>query len=420
MRISRAIAQQMEHSSWIRRMFETGVQLRRERGAENVFDYSIGNPDVEPPDAVIAALRRIVAENRPRSHSYMPNAGYPKVRATLARRLAERSGIPFTGDDILMTNGAAGAINTILKAILDPGDEVMVLTPYFPEYRFYIENHAGRMVLVETGEQFQPDPARIAAALTPRTRALILNSPNNPTGVIYSEAVLRAVNRVLPDPVLVICDEPYRPLTFDGAVTPEAVRIFDRAVIAWSWSKAMAIPGERIGYLALPPHLPGIAQLRGACTVANRILGFINAPAIWQWVVGAEPEATVDVAQYQAKRDLLCDALQSMGYDAPRPQGAFYVWAKTPTADDTEFIGMLQEEGILAVPGIGFGRTGFMRLSLTIPRDAIERSLPGFERALRKALAGSQQDGAEIANERTGYRKTTRSSMEISAPSDPW
>ena len=332
MRISRAIAEQMESSSWIRRMFEIGLQLRRERGAENVFDYSIGNPEVEPPEAVIAALRAAVAENRPRSHAYMPNAGYRDVRATLARRLAERTGIPFTGDDLLMTNGAAGAINVILKAILDPGDEVLVLSPFFPEYRFYIENHGGRMVLVETGADFQPDPERIAAALTPRTRALILNSPNNPTGVIYSEAALRAVNRVLPDPVLVICDEPYRPLTFDGAVTPEAVRIFDRAAIAWSWSKAMAIPGERIGYLALPPHLPGIAQLRGACTVANRILGFINAPAIWQWVVGAVPEATVDVARYQEKRDLLCDALQAMGYHAPRPQGAFYVFPRTPIA----------------------------------------------------------------------------------------
>ena len=399
MRISRAMAQRMEQSSWIRRMFETGVQLRRERGAGNVFDYSIGNPEVEPPDAVIAALRRIVAENRPRSHGYMPNAGYPEVRATLARRLAERSGIPFTGDDLLMTNGAAGAINTILKAILDPGDEVMVLSPYFPEYRSYVENHGGQVVLVETDEQFQPDPARIAAAVTPRTRALILNSPNNPTGVIYSEAVLHAVNRVLPDPVLVICDEPYRPLTFDGAVTPEAVRIFDRAVIAWSWSKAMAIPGERIGYLALPPHLPGIAQLRSACTVANRILGFINASAIWQWVVGAEPEATVDVAQYQAKRDLLCDALQSMGYDAPRPQGAFYVWAKTPVPDDVEFIGRLQQEGILAVPGIGFGRGGYMRLSLTIARDAIERSLPGFERALRKAKGNWQPVDAQLVGQ---------------------
>jgi aspartate aminotransferase len=290
-----------------------------------------------------------------------------------------------------MTNGAAGAINTILKAILDPGDEVMVLAPYFPEYRFYVENHAGRLVTVETDQHSQPDPARIAAALTPRTRALILNSPNNPTGVIYGESVLRAVNRVLPDPVLVICDEPYRPLTFDGAVTPEAVRIFDRAVIAWSWSKAMAIPGERIGYLALPPHLPGIGELRGACTVANRILGYINAPAIWQWVVAAAPDVTVDVAQYQAKRDLLCDALQSMGYDAPRPQGTFYVWARTPLPDDVAFIGLLQQEGILAVPGIGFGRGGYMRLSLTVTRDEIVRSLPGFGRALRNATGHLQR-----------------------------
>ncbi len=387
MAISRAIAQQMEKSSWIRRMFEAGVQLRQERGAANVFDYSLGNPEVEPPDAVIAALCRIAAANEPRSHAYMPNAGYPDVRAALARRLAERSGMPFTGDDILMTNGAAGAINIILKAILDPGDEVLVLAPYFPEYRSYIDNHAGRVVIVETDERFQPDPARIAAALTPRTRALILNSPNNPTGVIYSDAVLRAVNRVLPEPVLVICDEPYRPLTFEGAVTPEAARIFDRAVIAWSWSKAMAIPGERIGYLALAPHLPGIAQLRGACTVASRILGYINAPAIWQRVVGAVSEATVDVAQYEAKRDLLCDALQGMGYDAPRPQGAFYVWARTPIPDDVAFIGLLQREGILAVPGVGFGRSGYMRLSLTIARDTIERSLPGFERALRETKA---------------------------------
>jgi aspartate aminotransferase len=385
MPISRAIAKQLEQSSWIRRMFEAGVQLRQERGVQNVFDYSIGNPEVEPPEVVIAALRQVVAGNRPHIHSYMPNAGYPEVRAMLAGRLAGRSGIPFTGDDILMTNGAAGAINTILKAILDPGDEVMVLTPYFPEYRFYIENHAGRVVTVETDQQFQPDPARIARAVTPRTRALILNSPNNPTGVVYGERVLREINRVLPDPVLVICDEPYRPLTFDGAVTPEAVRIFDRAVIAWSWSKAMAIPGERIGYLALPPHLPGAAQLRDACTMANRILGYINAPAIWQWVVAAVPDACVDVAQYQAKRDLLCDALQSMGYDAPRPQGAFYVFPATPIPDDIEFIGLLKQEGILAVPGIGFGRAGYMRLSLTIPRDDIERSLPGFERALRRA-----------------------------------
>jgi aspartate aminotransferase len=393
MTISRAIAGQIQCASWIRRMFEAGVQLRRERGPENVFDFSIGNPDVEPPAAVLDALRRIVAENRPHSHGYMPNAGYPEVRNSVARSLAARTGIAFTGDDLLMTNGAAGAINIVLKAILDPGDEVIILSPYFPEYRSYIENHAGRVVTVDTAGNFQPDPARIAAAITPRTRALILNSPNNPTGVIYSEAVLRELNRVLSDPVLVICDEPYRPLTFDGACTPEAVRIFDRVVIAWSWSKAMAIPGERIGYLAIPPHLGGAADLRAACTVANRILGYINAPAIWQWVVGAVPDATVDVMQFQERRDLLCDALTEMGYDAPRPQGGFYVFPKTPDPNDIGFIAHLQEQGILAVPGTGFGRPGYMRLSLTIPLESIRRSLPGFERAFLAATCSTLSPG---------------------------
>jgi aspartate aminotransferase len=372
----------MERSSWIRRMFEIGIQLRRERGPENVFDYSIGSPDVEPPEAVIAALRRVVRENRPHSHAYMPNAGYPQVRERIAERLAARSGVSYTAADILMTNGAAGAINTILKAVLDPGDEVLVLNPYFPEYRFYIENHDGRMVLVETDARFQPDATRIAAALTPRTRALILNSPNNPTGTIYSEAALREVNRVLPEDVMVICDEPYRSLVFDGRRVPEAVPMFRRAAIAWSWSKAQGLAGERIGYLALPPELPEIAELRNACTFAHRILGYINAPAIWQWVVAVEPEATIDVAEYQARRDLLCGALSDMGYDAPRPEGSFYVFPKTPIPDDVEFIGLLQQAGILAVPGQGFGRPGYMRLSLTIPRDAIRRSLAGFQRTI--------------------------------------
>ncbi len=198
MSISKTIAEQMERSSWIRRMFEIGIELRRQRGAENVFDFSLGNPDVEPPAAVIDALRRVVAENRPRSHGYMPNAGYPEVRAGIARGLAERTGVPFSGDDIIMTGGAAGAINTVLKSILDPGDEVLVLNPYFPEYRFYIENHGGRMVLVETDEHFQPDIARIQAAITPRTKALLLNSPNNPTGALYGAEILRQLNEVIP------------------------------------------------------------------------------------------------------------------------------------------------------------------------------------------------------------------------------
>ena len=366
-------------------MFEIGIQLRKERGAENVFDFSLGNPEVEPPEAVIQALRRVVAENRPHSHGYMPNAGFPEVRAAIAATLAGRTGIPFTSGDVIMTNGAAGAINVVLKSILDPGDEVILLNPYFPEYRFYVENHAGRVVIAETDDRFQLDVDGVAHAITPRTKALILNSPNNPTGAVYPAEALRRLNSVVREPMLVISDEPYRPLIYDGRGAPEISQLISRVVVTWSWSKAMAISGERIGYLAIPPHLPEAAALGNACTFANRILGYINAPAIWQLVVAQVPEATVDVSRYQEKRDLLCDALNSMGYEAPRPQGSFYVFPKTPIADDVAFIRILQSEGILAGPGSGFGRGGYMRLSLTIAREALERSLPGFERALRKA-----------------------------------
>jgi aspartate aminotransferase len=375
----------MEGSSWIRRMFEIGIRLRQERGPENVFDYTLGNPDVEPPEAVIEALRRVVAEERPLSHGYMPNAGFPDVRAAIARGLAERIGAPFTGEDVIMTVGAAGAINTVLKSILDPGDEAIVLKPYFPEYRFYIQNHGGRVVEVETDERFQPDMARIAAAMGPRTKAILLNSPNNPTGAVYPADVLRELNAIVCEPAMVISDEPYRTLTYDGIKTPETLAFIERAVVAFSWSKAMAIAGERIGYLAISPRLAEAAPLRNACTFANRILGYVNAPAIWQRVVAQAPDAMVDVSQYQAKRDLLCDALNFMGYDAPRPQGSYYMFPKTPIPDDVAFIGMLREEGILAVPGVGFGRGGHMRLSLTLPMSHIERSLAGFERAIRKA-----------------------------------
>ena len=390
MSVSRTIAAQMQRASWIRRMFEIGIQLRRERGAGRVFDFTLGNPDVEPPESVLAALRRIAAEGRPHGHGYMPNAGFPEVRDTLALRLAARTGLPFSAANIVMANGAAGALNTVLKSILDPGDEVIVLNPYFPEYRFYIENHNGTVVPVETGADFAPDIDRIARAITPRTRAVLLNSPNNPTGAVYSAATLEALDAIIRDPVLVISDEPYRPIVFDGVSVPETTRLIRRSVVAWSWSKAMAIAGERIGYLAISPRLEEAEALANACTFSTRILGYINAPAIWQWVVAEAPDATVPVAEYQAKRDILSGALSAMGYQLTPPRGSYYVFPQTPIPDDIAFIGILQEEGILAVPGTGFGRSGYMRLSLTIPRDQLERALPGFHRARKKALpAGS-------------------------------
>jgi aspartate aminotransferase len=389
MSVAKRVAGQIEQSSWIRRMFEEGARLKAERGADRVFDFTLGNPEVEPPDAVLDALLRVASENRPHGHGYMPNAGFPEVRDTIAKRLSERTGLPYTADHILMTSGAAGAMNVALKAMLDPGDEVIVLVPYFPEYRFYIENHNGCVVPVETDASFQPDVDRIAAAITPRTKAIILNSPNNPTGALYSEAVLGDLARLLANygDIVVISDEPYRSLVYDGRKAPELATAVSRTLIAYSWSKSMAIPGERIGYLAISPRVAEWSALRDACTFANRVLGFVNAPAIWQRVIAEAGEATVDVNAYQEKRDMLCDALVSMGYDAPKPAGAFYVFPRAPIPDDVAFIRRLLGEGILAVPGSGFGRPGYFRLSLTAPRSTIEASLPGFERALAQARA---------------------------------
>jgi aspartate aminotransferase len=387
MPVANTIADQLQRASWIRRMFEEGARLKRERGPENVFDFTLGNPEVEPPQEVLAALRRVVAKAPRGAHGYMPNAGFPEVREVIARQLRDDTGLPFTADDILMTVGSSGACNVILKSILDPGDEVIVLMPCFSEYPFYVHNHAGRMVPVETDETFLPLIGRISAAMTDRTRAIILNTPNNPTGRVYGEDVLRELETMLRGvgrPVVVISDEPYKRLVFDGRTQPEVASLVTHTAICNSWSKSQAISGERIGYLALSPNLPDLAQLRAACTFANRILGFINAPAIWQRVEAQAHQAAVEVGAYQRKRDLLCEGLARIGYQVTKPEGTFYVFMKTPIPDDIAFVRLLAGEGVLGVPGAGFGRSGYMRLSLTAPVDRIARALPGFERAYSK------------------------------------
>lgn len=388
MPISKTISEQLTRSSWIRRMFEEGLRMKRERGEENVFDYSLGNPDVEPPAEVLAALARVVADPRPGSHGYMPNAGYPAVRQRIAAKLSRETGLPFEADDLLMTVGAAGALNVVLKAMLDPGDEVILLKPFFPDYQFYVTNHGGRVVFAETDAEFLPDIERIKAALTERTRALVLNTPNNPTGRMYPESLLRQLETMLaeaPGPVTVLSDEPYKNVVFDGRKQPEVAALITNTVICNSWSKSQGLAGERIGYVALSPRLHDRENFRAACTFANRVLGFINSPAIWQRVMLETADAVIDISGYETKRNVLCEALARIGYEVRPPEGSFYIFLKTPIADDVAFVRMLAKEGVLAVPGTGFGVPGYIRLSLTIPLDTVRRSVPGFAAAFAAA-----------------------------------
>jgi aspartate aminotransferase len=386
--VSRAVTDNLAKASWIRRMFEEGARLKQERGADKVFDFTLGNPEIEPPPAVLAAARRVLESSTPRLHAYMPNAGLPPVRAAVARRLSAATGLPYTADHVLMTVGAGGALNTVLKALLNPGDEILTVAPYFVEYGFYAENHGGRLVVVPPRADLTPDVAKLAQAITPRTRAILVNSPNNPSGVIYPASTFVEIEALLArtaHPIVVISDEPYRALVFDGVVPPEVPPLVTRTIVATSWSKSLALPGERIGYLAFSPRMPEAAELFEACTFTSRVLGFVNAPALWQWVVAEVGDQTIDPAPYREKRDLMYDGLTWIGYECVKPQGAFYVFPRTPIDDDVAFVRMLAEESVLTVPGSGFGMAGHMRISLTVERDTVVRALPGFERAFRRA-----------------------------------
>jgi aspartate aminotransferase len=386
--VSRAVADNLAKASWIRRMFEEGARLKQERGADKVFDFTLGNPEIEPPPAVLAAARRVLDSPTPHLHAYMPNAGLPPVRAAVARRLAAATGLPYTADHVLMTVGAGGALNTVLKALLNPGDEVLTVAPYFVEYGFYAENYGGRLVVVPPRADLTPDVEKLAAAITPRTRAILVNSPNNPSGVIYPASTFVEIEAMLgrtAQPIVLISDEPYRALVFDDVKPPEVPPLVTRAIVATSWSKSLALPGERIGYLAFSPRMPEAAELFEACTFTSRVLGFVNAPALWQWVVAEVGDQAIDPAPYRDKRDLIYAGLTRIGYRCVKPQGAFYVFPETPIDDDVAFVRMLADEGVLTVPGSGFGMAGHMRISLTADRDTVVRALPGFERAFRRA-----------------------------------
>jgi len=386
MAIATKIAGFISRSSWIRKMFEEGEVLRREYGADNVYDFTLGNPDVDPPEAFNRELLTLAQHPLPGMHSYMNNAGYAETRAAVAAKLARDSGLPVSADHIVMTCGAGGALNVVLKTILNPGEEVIILAPYFVEYKFYIDNHGGVPVEVWTDRAtFQLDIDAIEKALTPKTRAIIICSPNNPTGVVYPAESLRRLGEVLHKAqqktshhIYVISDEPYARIAYDGKHVPNIFPLVENAVIVTSHSKDLALPGERIGYLAINPAMATAMQFMEGAVFSNRVLGFVNAPALMQRLVAKLQDESVDIGLYQAKRDLLVNELTAMGFRLVKPDGAFYLFPASPLADDVEFIKLAQKHRILLVPGSGFGAPGFFRIAYCVDKGMIERSLPAW------------------------------------------
>ncbi|MEJ2690669.1 MAG: pyridoxal phosphate-dependent aminotransferase [Deltaproteobacteria bacterium] len=375
-------------------MFEEGARLKSQLGADNVYDFSLGNPDLAPPPQFQTALLEVCADQGPGVHGYMPNGGYPRVRTAVAKRIGSEQGVKLSADEMLMTCGAAGALNVTLKAILDPGDEVLILVPFFVEYNFYVDNHNGVTKTVPTAEDFSLDLAAIEQGITEKTKAIIINSPNNPTGQIYSAEELRGLGDLLREAgkrhgtvIYLLADEPYRKIVYGDYTVPSVLASYENSIIVSSYSKDLSLPGERIGYIAVHPEVADKWPLIGAMTLANRILGFVNAPAMMQKVVAKLQDATVDCSIYARRRDLFCSILQEAGYQFVPPKGAFYLFPKSPLSDDTAFVALLQEEKILAVPGRGFGMPGYFRLAFCVEDRVIDRSRDGFARAIQKAGA---------------------------------
>lgn len=384
--IAKRVVRSMQNSSYIRRMFEEGIRLKQIHGAENVFDFSLGNPDIEPPREVGDALAALVAEARPGQHSYMSNAGYPETRAAVAAKLSRLSGVAVPASSVLMTVGAAGAMNCAFHSILDAGDEVVVLAPYFVDYLNYVANHGGVPVIVpcEAGT-FLPDVDAIAKALTTRTRAVLLNSPNNPTGVIYPEPVLRRLAARLEEAgrrfgttIYVVSDEPYGEIVFDGATVPPTLAIFRNAIVASSWSKTLALPGERIGFACVHPEADDAKDVLAAMTYAIRALGFINAPALFQRVIERAIDARCDLASYVDRRARLLSVLADSGFECSPPQGALYLFARSPEPDEVAFSQRAAAHRVLVVPGIAFGYPGWFRLTFCVGVRTIEESRPAW------------------------------------------
>jgi len=389
MPISKKIRDSITRTSWIRKMFEEGAILKSRYGPENVFDFSLGNPNLPPPKDFHPCVINAIQENQDGIHGYMPNSGFLSARQAVAEYVSKDHGIQLTAEHIIMTCGAAGAMNVILKAILNPDDEVICPSPFFVEYTYYVDNHGGILKPVPTNPDFTLNIDAISKAMSHKTKAIILNSPNNPTGQIYSQNSLEALAECLQayqkdngQIIYLISDEPYRKIVYDQMHVPSILSCYTESFICTSYSKDLSIPGERIGYLAVHPEATGIQDLLAAMAMTNRILGFVNAPALMQRVVAKLQHVSIDINQYKIKRDLLCDGLASFGYQLTKPLGAFYLFPRSPVKDDVAFVRELQKERILTVPGSGFGAPGHFRIAYCVDDQTIINAMEGFKRTI--------------------------------------
>ena len=385
MAVSNKVKGSMEQGSWIRKMFEEGISLKQQFGEENVFDLSLGNPIMEPPQEFFDELRRVAENPIAGLHRYMPNAGFVETRDAVAAQLREETGQDFTANEIIMCCGAGGALNVILKTLLDPGGEVVIFAPYFVEYFFYADNHGGACKVVPPNDDFLPDLDAFENAIVENTKIVLLNSPNNPSGVLYSAELLAQLGEIIQrkekefgSEIFLVSDEPYRKILFDGLEYPHIFDHHVRSIVATSHSKDLALPGERIGFVAVHPDYDDKTELMDGLVFCNRTLGFVNAPALIQHIVKNLQSVTIDVQQYQDKRDFMYQNLTEIGYEMPMPQGAFYMFPKSPIEDDVEFTAELQKSNVLVVPGRGFGSPGHFRLSYCVTDETLAGSLEGF------------------------------------------
>lgn len=387
--ISEKMKPLVNNNSAIRAMFEEGNRLAAQFGRENVFDFSLGNPNVPAPAEVKQALLDVLnEEDSCFVNGYMSNAGYPDTRKAVADSLNRRFGTSYTAENLIMTVGAAFALNILLKTILNPADEVVTFAPYFVEYGNYVRNYDGVLKVVPANtDGFQPDVEGFRAAITEKTKAVIINTPNNPTGIVYSVETLKALQKVIEEKeaeygnvIVTISDEPYRELAYDGVEVPWVPDYIAHAVVVYSYSKSLSLPGQRIGWLLVPGSLPGWEEVISAATIANRVCGAVNAPSLIQRALIRCIDASTDIEAYNANRELLWGGLKELGFECAKPQGAFYLFVKAPDGDDAHFVDICKKYNVLVVPGKSFACAGYVRLAYCVSNDMIRRSLPAFKK----------------------------------------